>query len=136
MSSISVFIYGSLLPGQSNHAVVAAYAESCRQGQIVGRMVDCGDYPALVRVQAAKQRTSIIRGLWIAVDRAGLAAMDILEEFHGIEEANDYERIWVSDAKDNSLAGWVYAWESCRGLPILEDSYWPDFYARKKAKEN
>ncbi|WP_141500432.1 gamma-glutamylcyclotransferase family protein [Paenibacillus luteus] len=136
MSSISVFIYGTLLPDQSNHAVVAAYAESYRPGQIVGCMVDCGDYPALVRDQTAKQRTSIIIGLWIAVDRAGLAAMDVLEEFHGIEEANDYERIWVSDAEDISLAGWVYIWESCRGIPVLEDAYWPDFYARKKAKEN
>ncbi|WP_364143768.1 gamma-glutamylcyclotransferase family protein [Paenibacillus sp. LPE1-1-1.1] len=133
---INVFIYGSLLPGQSNHEVVSAYAASSKPGRISGRLVDCGAYPAAVRDEIAFGRNSIIRGLWITVDREGLAAMDRLEEFYGAEELNDYERIWVRDAADRKVSGWVYVWESDRGSPSVEEDYWPDFYAHKIGTAN
>jgi len=127
---IHVFIYGSLLPGQSNHHVVSSYAHTCKSGQIAGRLVDCGSYPAAVRDSIAWQRNSIIRGAWISVDRQGLAAMDALEDFYGIEELNDYERIWVTDAENREVSGWAYIWEASRGCPAVEHEYWPDFFAR------
>ncbi|WP_081793589.1 gamma-glutamylcyclotransferase family protein [Paenibacillus darwinianus] len=90
-----VFIYGSLLPGMSNHIVVSDYIEAVVPGRIEGRLVDCGAYPALIRSAKANGRS--VRGLWIEVGRAGLAAMDALEQFGGIEETNDYERVWAQD---------------------------------------
>jgi gamma-glutamylcyclotransferase (GGCT)/AIG2-like uncharacterized protein YtfP len=131
---ISVFIYGSLLPGQSNHHVASTFVQSYRAGQIAGRMVDCGAYPAAVRDSIARQRNSIIRGQWITVDRDGMAAMDVLEDFFGIEEQNDYERVWVTDARNHDVAGWVYVWDTSRSCPSVEEEYWPDFYARKIAQ--
>jgi len=128
---INVFIYGTLLPDQSNYPVVSAYVQSIRPGQIVGRLVDCGAYPAAIRDAIAKQCNCIIRGQWIAVDREGLAAMDALEEFYGLEEQNDYERVWVVDAVDKHVSGWAYVWESSRDCPDISDDYWPNFFARK-----
>lgn len=129
MTGIRVFIYGSLLPGHYNHYVVSAFIKCCAQGEIRGRLVDYGPYPAAVRDEASIGRT--IQGLWISVDRKGLAAMDAIEDFIGIEEQNDYERIWTKDERDASLSGWVYVWEDSRGCPDIPDSYWPDYIARK-----
>ncbi|WP_053374602.1 gamma-glutamylcyclotransferase family protein [Paenibacillus sp. FJAT-27812] len=128
---ISVFIYGTLLPGHSNHHVVSSFVHTYSTGQISGRLVDCGAYPAAVRDALASQRNSIIRGQWITVDRAGLASMDALEEFYGIEEQNDYERVWVTDAQKDNVSGWVYVWGTSRGCLPIEEEYWPDFLARK-----
>lgn len=126
-----VFIYGSLLPGQSNHHVVSDFVQCYRPGQIAGRLVDFGPYPAAVRDSIARARSSVIRGQWITVERAGLASMDVLEGFRGIDEPNDYDRIWVQDQNSAEVSGWVYVWDSNRGYPSIEENYWPDFFARK-----
>lgn len=130
--NLQVFIYGTLLPGESNHHVVASFVQASRPGQIAGRLVDCGSYPAAVRDAEAKRRNSIIRGQWIVVDRVGLTSMDKLEEFYGIEENNDYERVWVRDACQPVLAGWVYVWGDDRGCPRIVEPYWPDYRAKKE----
>lgn len=57
--------------------------------------------------------------------------MDALEEFAGIEERNEYERVWVSDIDKPNVQGWVYVWESDRGYPAIPDPYWPDYWAHK-----
>lgn len=131
MSVIRVFIYGSLLPGQSNHHVVSDYVKSYMPGVIAGRLVDFGPYPAAVRDRASVNLKAVIRGQWITVDRQGLAAMDVLEDFYGIEEQNEYDRIWVSDLESHGLSGWVYVWDCDRGYPAIPDRYWPDYAARK-----
>lgn len=125
-----VFIYGSLLPGMSNHAVVSRHIEAAEPGRIAGRLVDCGPYPALVR--DAKSAGSTVRGLWIEVGRAGLAAMDVLEQFGGIEENNDYERVWVQDLDRPPLFGWVYVWDAARGCPGVPADFWPDYWLDKQ----
>ncbi|MDQ6423020.1 gamma-glutamylcyclotransferase family protein [Paenibacillus sp. LHD-117] len=129
MSVIRVFIYGSLLPGHSNHHVVSDFIRHSVEGEIQGRLVDYGPYPAAIRDAEAASKT--IRGMWIDVDRDGLASMDVLEGFIGIEESNDYDRVWAADLQDCSLAGWVYVWNESRGYPAIPDRYWPDYFARK-----
>ena len=129
--AIDVFIYGSLLPGFDNHPVVAPHIRASGPGRIAGRLVDCGPYPALLRDAEAARCGSFVRGLWIAVTAEGLRRMDELEEFYGIEEHNDYERVWAVDADTPERSGWVYVWESPRGCPPIPEDYWPDFTARK-----
>lgn len=131
MTIIRVFIYGSLLPGQSNHHVVSPFILSSEPGQIAGRLVDAGDYPAVIRDRLKGSFGVAIRGLWISVNRDGLAAMDALEEFAGIEEINDYNRIWVHDVRDIVLQGWVYVWDSDRGYPAVQETYWPNYLANR-----
>lgn len=132
--NISVFVYGSLLPGLINHFVIAPFLIVSRSGMIAGRLVDAGAYPAAVRDQAAGTSSAVIEGLWLTIDRAGLAVLDELEEFFGIEESNDYERVWVHDIRDPKLEGWVYIWPSDRGFPPVPGASWPDYLNRLTAK--
>jgi len=134
MRGIRVFIYGSLLPGQSNHHVISAYVQSSVPGAIAGRMVDVGPYPAALLDISAKESGSRIEGLWIAVDRKGLEILDALEDYYGREEINDYNRVWTRDDTDAGLAGWVYAWDTDRGFPLVPSSYWPDYCAAKEPR--
>ncbi|MUT67124.1 gamma-glutamylcyclotransferase [Paenibacillus sp. NEAU-GSW1] len=111
---VKVFVYGTLLPGQNNHFIAAPFITGkIEEGYIQARLVDAGAYPAAVRDAGSKY----VRGAWLTVSLPGLAAMDRLEEFAGIEELNDYERIWVADAWRTDNAGWVYVWTDDRDCP-------------------
>ncbi|QYR22911.1 gamma-glutamylcyclotransferase [Paenibacillus sp. sptzw28] len=130
----TVFIYGSLLPGHSNNHVVSDYILASRPGRIAGRLVDFGPYPALVRDAEAARSGSCVRGLWIDVEKDGLHVMDTLEEFRGIEECNDYDRVQAVDIDRPEQRGWVYVWGCPRGCPPVEGDYWPAYYKRKIAR--
>ncbi len=135
--TINVFIYGTLLPGECNAHAAAAYTYAAVEGSIAGWMVDCGLYPAAIpaayaapeckKSEEALRTDCTIRGLWITVDRAGLAALDELEEFYGVEERNDYERVVVSDKQRREHVGWAYVWTSARGCPAIDGEFWPDY---------
>lgn len=129
---IRIFIYGSLLPGEHNHHVVEPYIQQSVPGQVAGRLVDVGSYPALVRDATARQHSIITRGLWLTVPHQALSVLDELEEFFGWEELNDYDRIWVRDEEHADLEGWAYVWDSDRGFPPVEAAYWPDHYEFKR----
>ena len=119
-----VFVYGTLLPGESNHGVVSPWLLDARPGEVHGRLVNCGLWPALVRGGGAA--AGRVRGMWFTVAVEGLEAMDELEDFVGPESLNDYERIWVRDASGQPLEGWVYVWPDARGMPYMSVDYWPD----------
>ena len=129
----SVFLYGSLLPGHSNHHIAAGSIRSSCPGRIAGRLVDVGKYPALIRDEQAARSGNSVRGLWVTVDERGLSAMDALEAFIGIEEINDYDRVPVCDLDRAEQFGWVYIWDSPRGRPPIQGDYWPAFFARKSS---
>ena len=119
-----VFVYGTLLPGESNHGVASPWLLDAQPGEVSGRLVDCGLWPALVRGgEAAAGR---VRGMWFTVASGALRAMDELEEFIGPESLNYYERIWVRDVSGQPLEGWAYVWPDARGLPYMSVNYWPD----------
>lgn len=126
-----VFLYGTLLPGQSNHRVIKNHVLEAEIGAITGRLVDCGHYPAVVR----DGTITLVKGQWVTVSLAGLAAMDKLEDYYGIEEDNDYCRVWVRDAVRSHVGGWVYIWESARDCPTIRTGYWPEYYRLKMEKQ-
>jgi hypothetical protein len=64
--------------------------------------------------------------MWMDVAASGLSALDALEGFVGIEELNDYERVWITDVDDPGLSGWVYIWTESRGYPFVDGDWWPD----------
>jgi gamma-glutamylcyclotransferase (GGCT)/AIG2-like uncharacterized protein YtfP len=130
-SQHTVFIYGSLLPDHSNHHVVSESIQASRPGRIAGRLVDYGPYPAMLRDREAFLNNCSVRGLWVDVDARGLIHMDELEGFLGIEEINDYERVWVTDLEAAEQSGWVYIWDTPRDCPPIEEDYWPIFFASK-----
>jgi Uncharacterized conserved protein len=131
---IRVFIYGSLLPGEHNDHVVKDEIRHSRPGRVAGRLVDVGSYPALVRDSIASQNAMATWGLWITIPLNALASLDMLEDFYGWEEANDYDRIWVQDLDNREDEGWVYVWDTDRGCPPVDTSYWPDYYSSKQRR--
>jgi gamma-glutamylcyclotransferase (GGCT)/AIG2-like uncharacterized protein YtfP len=118
---VRVFVYGSLLPGLSNYGVIEPYLLASKPGRIRGRLVNYGPYPALLL-----EGDQFVRGKWMDVAASGLSALDVLEGFIGIEELNDYERVWITDVDDSGLSGWVYIWTESRGYPLVDGDWWPD----------
>ncbi|MFC5528621.1 gamma-glutamylcyclotransferase family protein [Cohnella yongneupensis] len=126
---VRIFVYGSLLPGLHNHGVISPYVISILEGRVRGRLVDYGPYPALM-----PDSECTVRGMWMEVSLAAMPGLDELEGFKGIEEDNDYERVWARDIDDPTLAGWLYIWTDSRGYPVIESDWWPDV-ARTKLIE-
>lgn len=135
-NKIRVFIYGSLLPGEHNHYVMERFIDKSEPGRIAGRLVDVGSYPALVRDATAGLNSAATRGMWMTIPRIAIASLDELEDFFGWEEANDYDRIWVQDLDQSNLEGWVYVWDTDRGCPPVDSSYWPEYYATKQRRSS
>lgn len=120
---IDVFVYGTLLTGESNHHVVAAYVAAVAPGEVRGAMVDSGNgYPAVVLDPAG----SVIPGEWLTVDEEGLRRMDRLEQYRGPGGDNDYERVPVSDAS-SGRRGWIYVWTDSRGCLPIESGSWRQY---------
>ncbi|GIO13942.1 hypothetical protein J19TS2_34970 [Cohnella xylanilytica] len=127
---MNLFVYGTLLPQFKQHGLIRAYVKpGARPGRVRGRLVDVGEYPALVPGRLAPE--GFVRGIWFDIDREGLAVADEYEQFAGIEEDNDYERVWIADADDPSLRGWTYAWSDARGRPYEAGEWWPDIRQAK-----
>jgi gamma-glutamylcyclotransferase (GGCT)/AIG2-like uncharacterized protein YtfP len=120
-NKIWVFVYGSLLPGLRNHVVIEPYLIASYPGRVQGKLVDFGPYPALL-----SHPSGLVRGMWMNVTLEAMPALDALEGFVGIEEANDYERIWTTDMDDPSRSGWMYIWTESRGYPFVDGDWWPD----------
>ncbi|TDG00397.1 gamma-glutamylcyclotransferase family protein [Paenibacillus piri] len=118
---ISVFVYGTLLVGEANHGIVAPFLRQVAAGAVRGRLYDAGAYPAVV---LGGEEQEIVRGEWLAVTGEGLTAMDALEEYEGPGGDNDYERVWVSDAFDDSRQGWIYVWLDPRGCSRIPGGSW------------
>ncbi|MCD9024180.1 gamma-glutamylcyclotransferase family protein [Cohnella silvisoli] len=119
--AVRVFVYGSLLPGLTNYSVIEPYLLAAHPGRIRGRLVDYGPYPALLL-----DPNRYVRGMWMDIRITGMPTLDVLEGFVGIEESNDYERVWITDADDPAWSGWVYIWTESRGYPLVDGDWWPD----------
>ncbi|THF73195.1 gamma-glutamylcyclotransferase family protein [Cohnella fermenti] len=128
---MKLFVYGTLLPEFAQHRLIAPYvAGTALPGSVRGRLVDAGGYPALIPAvppfSSSPPASPCVRGLWVEVSREGLEAADRYEEFYGIEESNDYERIRLSDADRPELFGWAYVWPDDRGCPPAGTDWWPE----------
>ncbi|UJF34443.1 gamma-glutamylcyclotransferase family protein [Paenibacillus hexagrammi] len=116
---IYVFVYGTLLEGESNHHIAAPYVRSIQEGAIRGRLFDTGPYPAL----SIEKQDRIVEGQWLEVTEEGLQAMDELEDYKGPGEDNEYERVWIQDISGDR-EGWVYSWEDVSGLREILSGSW------------
>ncbi|MBP1976460.1 gamma-glutamylcyclotransferase family protein [Cohnella thailandensis] len=129
-----LFVYGTLLPEFETHRYISPYiVGTAFPGRVRGRLVDVGAYPALIPAKGSEPPSSpshapfsFVRGMWFEITREGLARADEYEEFYGIEESNDYERIRMTDADRPDVSGWVYVWTDDRGFPPAGVDWWPD----------
>ncbi|MBD8067350.1 gamma-glutamylcyclotransferase [Bacillus sp. PS06] len=116
-----VFVYGTLLVGESNHHVAKPHLVHVEEGSIRGYLHDVGPYPALL----LDENGGIISGEWFTVTEEGLARMDELEDYQEGRESNHYDRVLVKDRNKN-LEGFVYVYnqEQIEGLPRITSGSW------------
>ena len=116
---LTVFVYGTLMTGESNHDVFRPYALSMEPGRVLCRPCTPDTYPGLVLDEEGRD----ILGEWMTIDAAGLADLDRLEEYYGPGKRNDYERVTVRDL-ESGREGFTYVWNDSRGLPELTSGSW------------
>lgn len=117
---IHVFVYGTLLPGECNHSLAASYLMDSKHGCVHGCLYDAGGYPGIVL-----GGIHLVLGRWLLLKDEALPVLDELEDYHGEGSAdNDYERVWVTDARNPSQSGWVYSWVDSRDLPVIPTGNW------------
>jgi gamma-glutamylcyclotransferase (GGCT)/AIG2-like uncharacterized protein YtfP len=117
--SFKLFVYGTLLPGESNYGLVKPFLRASKPGVIGGRLYDAGEYPGLVL-----SAYDMVSGLWYTVDNEAMVVLDELEGYRGPHYMNEYERVWISDAMDPSVQGWVYVWEEQPPFPLIQSGNW------------
>lgn len=114
------FVYGTLMRGESNHAVLARHGiASAQAGQVRGELFDTGmGFPAMRLAQDASR----VQGELIVPEafEGALRAVDALEVFDGYGAAgNEYERRLIEVAPEGggaSCLAWAYF--GGEGLPL------------------
>ncbi len=110
MTTWPVFVYGTLKPGERNHALCQPWLAGVQPAWVRGELYDlpaCG-YPALA-----------VGDRWVAgvllqlTDAIALAKLDELEDYDPTRppEANEYERRWtpICNERGEPLGtAWVY----------------------------
>ena len=115
MSRITLFVYGTLAPGQVAWSTLAPHARAQWETYVHGRLYDTGrGYPAAVFGDGLGH----VAGWCCELEDAPLAELD---EWEGEE----YERIVVT-ASDGTEA-FAYHWHApVAGLRVLPDGRWPE----------
>ncbi len=110
-----VFVYGTLKRGEANHHWLAGGRFGGRRRLRGVRLHDLGPYPMAVPAEDA----ALIHGELYAVDPAGLAALDRLEDV-----PVEYERHCLLLTDDTEA--WVYLGrpEQVRGRPVVPYGDW------------
>ena len=104
----TVFVYGTLRKGGSNHFRMAG-AEFVTAGTIRGRMYRIDWYPGLVLDDSGDE----VQGEVYAVDAELLAALDVFEGLSAGEiEGSEYRRARATVVARDSriLEAWVWEW--------------------------
>jgi gamma-glutamylcyclotransferase (GGCT)/AIG2-like uncharacterized protein YtfP len=115
-----VFVYGTLMTGQSRHALLAAgKIKSIVPASISGELIDLGEYPALRLSAHAKSR--------VAGELIEFAALDEVIEQIDNEEGPQYRREIVNVTLNDgqSRFAWAYVLASDAGhCPVIESGNW------------
>jgi len=100
-----LFIYGTLLHGESNHHIIEPYIVDSTPGSIQGRLFSIDDeYPAAI---LELHHGYVIEGEWVTIRAECMPYIDELEDYEPNGEHNLYERVRITDL-DNGSSGWIY----------------------------
>ncbi len=99
-----LFVYGTLIPGESNYRLIKRHVRSARPGHIEGVLIDLGAFPALVAGDG------IARGIVLELDDKAMAITDQLEGYHPGDAHSLYVRKEVMAQLDDGeqVKAWVY----------------------------
>lgn len=110
-----VFVYGSLLPGEANHAVLAgALPEGAAASRPGFELRDLGPYPGMVRAESG-----VVYGQVFGVDAHLLAELD---RFEGHPEL--YRRTPIRLADDTWAEAYLLAERHAAGHPVIPSGRW------------
>jgi gamma-glutamylcyclotransferase (GGCT)/AIG2-like uncharacterized protein YtfP len=109
-----IFVYGTLLRGEANHALLAAACfEKAARTSAGYALADLGAYPGLIRADAGH-----VAGEVYAVDAATLAALDRLEDV-----PRRYVREVISLADGDAAEAYRYV-QDVSGAPRIASGSW------------
>jgi gamma-glutamylcyclotransferase (GGCT)/AIG2-like uncharacterized protein YtfP len=119
---IMLFVYGTLLTGESNHKLMQGARLVAGQACTAGKLYDTGfGYPALVVDGGDRE----VYGQLYGIDTSTLSALDELEDYYGpVDERNLYERVEVLVTTDSTVyTAFTYVFTpeaalTCRWIPI------------------
>ena len=128
---LSVFVYGTLKPGESNHHYCGNLILNQAPALVRGRLYALpAGYPAMTTGEGW------VKGVWLTfADSQLLSALDQLEEYVPDRPAaqNEYQRVWVElFSGDQELIGfgWTYQMSAERirqeGGRFLGSGEWPE----------
>jgi gamma-glutamylcyclotransferase (GGCT)/AIG2-like uncharacterized protein YtfP len=124
-----MFVYGTLLPGQSNWHVIEPFAaDEGVADSVPGRLFDTGrGWPAAVFATASEPADGRVVGRVVEL-RADVLdkALAVLDEFEGIHEGA-YLRIEITT--DGGRTAWAYHSGAPGGSPAIPAGDWAAYVA-------
>ena len=107
-----LFVYGTLMPGESNYGLIERHVRSARPGSIEGVLVDLGAFPALIAGDG------IVRGVVLELDTEAMAITDRLEGFHLGDDHSLYVRKEIMAQLDDGkqITAWIYEFCDARNI--------------------
>lgn len=112
----SVFVYGTLKSGKSNHKCLEGSA-FLMKATARGILLDNGWYPMMI------PGDGVVHGEVYKVDDSTMARLDRLE---GHPHVYRRERITLLDPK---VTVWTYLWTGDRTFPVVNDGVWQGCYS-------
>jgi len=110
MSDIAtnLFVYGTLMPGESNYGQIENFVIDHKPGTIDGVLVDLGAYPALVPGEG------FVKGIILRLDREALEITDRIEGYDPGRDRCLYvrEEIVVRFEDGQEAVAWTYLFEN------------------------
>jgi gamma-glutamylcyclotransferase (GGCT)/AIG2-like uncharacterized protein YtfP len=124
LSTVVLFVYGTLAPGQVAWSTLAPHARSTWETSVAGRLYDTGrGYPAAV----LGAETGRVAGWCCELEGFSLAGLD---EWEGEE----YERIVVTAA--DGTEAFAYHWQApVTGFRELPAGRWPEIAETEPAAD-
>ena len=99
-----LFVYGTLLPSESNYRLIERHVRSARPATIEEVLVDLGAFPALI------PGDGIVEGVLLELASEAMAITDRLEGFHPGDDHSLYVRKEVRAQLDDEqeVQAWTY----------------------------
>ena len=131
-SSRLLFVYGTLMQGEVNHALLEGQTFIGRARTVAAfELVDCGDYPALV----SGGRTAVHGEIW-AVDDGALDEIDELEQHPDLYRRTAIEVLPQGGVAMRMMEAYVLPAHHTQGLRRIATGDWRNSTASSERRAN
>ncbi len=103
-NTVTLFVYGTLMPRQPNYRQIEDHACAAQPGTIEGLLVDLGAFPALIPGHG------IVKGVVLRMNREALEITDRIEGYHPDRDRCLYlrEEVVVRFEDGQEAVAWTY----------------------------